>query len=82
MTKLQLDDAVGGQEKQEDGKDDNTSKEVRKSLLTTLRNKFEAGGDVMEVIPEIKEEEKEVKKEEKVKKEVKKARGSVAVKEE
>ena len=49
-TKLQLDDAVGGDEITFDGeaagpgqKDDKTAKEVRRSLLTTLRNKFEAG---------------------------------------
>lgn len=44
LTKLQLDDAVGGEETTLDGeagsKEDNTAKEVRKSLLTTLRNKF------------------------------------------
>jgi SWI/SNF-related matrix-associated actin-dependent regulator 1 of chromatin subfamily A len=44
LTKLQLDDAVGGEEITLDGeagsKEDNTAKEVRKSLLTTLRNKF------------------------------------------
>lgn len=48
ITKLQLDDAVGGEEITLDGeagpqKDDQTAKEVRKSLLTTLRNKFDAG---------------------------------------
>lgn len=48
LTKLQLDDAVGGEEitldgEVNNGKDDQTAKEVRKSLLTTLRNKFEAG---------------------------------------
>ncbi len=49
-TKLQLDDAVGGEEVTLDGeaggaaqKEDKTAKEVRKSLLTTLRNKFDAG---------------------------------------
>jgi SWI/SNF-related matrix-associated actin-dependent regulator 1 of chromatin subfamily A len=49
-TKLQLDDAVGGEEITLDGeaggvaqKEDKTAKEVRKSLLTTLRNKFVAG---------------------------------------
>lgn len=49
LTKLQLDDAVGGEEitldgEANNGKDDQTAKEARKSLLTTLRNKFEAGG--------------------------------------
>jgi len=49
-TKLQLDDAVGGEEITLDGeagpaKEDMVAKEVRKSLLTTLRNKFDAGGD-------------------------------------
>lgn len=47
LTKLKLDDAVGGEEITLDGeagsKDDKTAKEVRKSLLTTLRNKFDAG---------------------------------------
>ncbi|KAL7419695.1 DNA-dependent ATPase fun30 [Cryptotrichosporon argae] len=62
QTKLQLDDAVGG-EGDETGagatldvdagtgaaaKDDRTAKEVKKSLLTTLRHKFEAGGDGMQ----------------------------------
>jgi len=48
-TKLQLDDAVGGEETslEIDGgaaaqKEDKTAKEMRKSLLSTLRNKFEA----------------------------------------
>ncbi|ORX36499.1 SNF2 family N-terminal domain-domain-containing protein [Kockovaella imperatae] len=48
-TKLKLDDAVGGEEVTLDSeaagpgqKDDKTAKEVKKSLLTTLRNKFEA----------------------------------------
>jgi SWI/SNF-related matrix-associated actin-dependent regulator 1 of chromatin subfamily A len=53
LTKLKLDDAVGGEEVTLDagegaagpGKDDKTAKEVRKSLLTTLRHKFEAGGE-------------------------------------
>ena len=50
LTKLQLDDAVGGEEialdgEATNGKDDQTAKEVRKSLITTLRNKFEAGPD-------------------------------------
>lgn len=47
MTKLQLDDAVGGEEvtlgAEGGSKDDKTAKEVRKSLLTKLRTKFEAG---------------------------------------
>lgn len=38
VTKLQLDDMVGGE-------DDNTTQEVKKSLLTTLRSKFEERGD-------------------------------------
>lgn len=76
MTKLQLDDAVGGEEitlDGEAGKDDNTAKEVRKSLLTTLRNKFEADTGTVKAEPEKEVEEK---------KEIKKARGSIAVKEE
>ena len=45
--KLRLDDAVGGDEIALDstageGKDDKTAKEMRKSLLTTLRNKFDS----------------------------------------
>lgn len=80
MTKLQLDDAVGGDEAAAgDGKEDTAAKEVRKSLLTTLRNKFEAG-DVMEEIKEDPESEMQVKTE--GKKEVKKARGSIVVKDE
>ncbi|EIW68885.1 hypothetical protein TREMEDRAFT_31047, partial [Tremella mesenterica DSM 1558] len=60
QTKLQLDDAVGGEELTIDpgaNQDDKTAKEVRKSLLTTLRNKFEAVsgptelGDVREETP-------------------------------
>lgn len=50
-TKLRLDDAVGGDEHSLDASgakngasnDDQVAKEVKKSLLTTLRNKFEAG---------------------------------------
>lgn len=46
ITKLKLDDAVGGEEITlggDGGNEDKTAKEARKSLLTTLRNKFEAG---------------------------------------
>jgi len=54
LTKLQLDDAVGGEEitldgEASNGKEDQTAKEVRKSLLTTLRNKFEAGDGIAEI---------------------------------
>ncbi|KAK8861446.1 hypothetical protein IAR55_002265 [Kwoniella newhampshirensis] len=62
MTKLQLDDAVGGEEitldgQDNSGSDDKTAKEARRSLLTTLRNKFVAvEGDAMEGIKEEKEE--------------------------
>lgn len=64
-SKLKLDDAVGGEEITLDGEaggaaqqDDKTAKEVRKSLLTTLRNKFESGvGGKME---EVKEEDGDV----------------------
>ncbi|WVO18027.1 hypothetical protein L204_105725 [Cryptococcus depauperatus] len=47
LTKLQLDDMVGGEEVSLDGTDgagadDKTAKETRKSLLTHLRTKFEA----------------------------------------
>ncbi|WWC87733.1 uncharacterized protein L201_002625 [Kwoniella dendrophila CBS 6074] len=64
MTKLQLDDAVGGEEitldgQDNSGQDDKTAKETRKSLLTTLRNKFvaddatvTAAGNAMEGIKE------------------------------
>ncbi|WWD16642.1 hypothetical protein CI109_101072 [Kwoniella shandongensis] len=62
MTKLQLDDAVGGEEITLDGQDgsgadDKTAKETRRSLLTTLRNKFVAvgGDDAMEVVKEEQE---------------------------
>lgn len=83
MTKLQLDDAVGGEEITLDGeinKDDHTAKEVKKSLLTTLRNKFEADTGPVKVgqgedTAMVKESGDEVK-------EIKKARGSIAVKEE
>jgi len=62
MTKLQLDDAVGGEEVtlEVDGtgqKDDKTAKEVRKSLLTTLRNKFEAAPAGEVAVEEVKTEE-------------------------
>ena len=50
-TKLQLDDAVGGDEITLDGeiagpaqKDDKMAKEMKKSLLTTLRNRFDGHG--------------------------------------
>lgn len=61
LTKLQLDDAVGGEEITLDGeagsKDDQTAKEVRKSLLTKLRNKFEAGdAGRSDTVEEVKEE--------------------------
>lgn len=72
LTKLQLDDAVGGEEITLDGeaggaaqKDDKTAKEVRKSLLTTLRNKFDAGAVKTELADV--QEETLVEKEEKVK---------------
>lgn len=59
MTKLQLDDAVGGEEVTLDGeggsKDDQTAKEVRKSLLTKLRNKFEAGAGEKDAAEEVEE---------------------------
>jgi SWI/SNF-related matrix-associated actin-dependent regulator 1 of chromatin subfamily A len=63
LTKLKLDDAVGGEgaSLEDTGKEDQTAKEVRKSLITTLRNKFENGPVKMEVRGEvdadIKEEE-------------------------
>ncbi|KAK4687252.1 hypothetical protein P7C73_g2865, partial [Tremellales sp. Uapishka_1] len=59
LTKLQLDDAVGGEETSlgDDGGDDKTAKEAKKSLLSTLRNKFEATGDV-----EVKDEEEKEEK--------------------
>jgi SWI/SNF-related matrix-associated actin-dependent regulator 1 of chromatin subfamily A len=63
LTKLKLDDAVGGEgaSLEDTGKEDQTAKEVRKSLITTLRNKFENGPVKMEVKGEvdadIKEEE-------------------------
>ena len=73
MTKLQLDDAVGGEEITLDGeggsKDDKTAKEVRKSLLTKLRTKFEAGDanrpDSIPEEPTLKNEGDEEMKDEK-----------------
>lgn len=63
ITKLQLDDAVGGEEITLDGeaggaaqKEDKTAKEVRKSLLTTLRNKFDAGPKGMDKVEEKEED--------------------------
>lgn len=61
LTKLQLDDAVGGQESTLDGegsKEDRTAKEMRKSLLTTLRSRFEAGkeGATLPGLEGVKEE--------------------------
>ena len=45
QTKLKLDDAVGGEEialgDADGSKDDQTAKEVRTSLITSLRNKFD-----------------------------------------
>lgn len=82
MTKLQLDDAVGGEERTLDGegKDDSTAKEIKKSLLTTLRNKFEAGGEVPEGIKVEVGMGTPIKGD--GKKEVKKARASMPIKEE
>ena len=82
VTKLQLDDAVGGDEAALDGegnKEDNTAKEMRKSLLTTLRNKFDAGAGG-ESLANGKEEDR-ASEEEEEKSQVKKARGSVATRE-
>jgi SWI/SNF-related matrix-associated actin-dependent regulator 1 of chromatin subfamily A len=61
LTKLKLDDAVGGEgaSLEDTGKEDQTAKEVRKSLITTLRNKFENGPVKMEVKGEAEEEVKE-----------------------
>ncbi|ORY29510.1 SNF2 family N-terminal domain-domain-containing protein [Naematelia encephala] len=83
QTKLQLDDAVGGEEVTLDGgdigagagKEDKTAKEMRKSLLTTLRNKFEvdhgANGVKHEPLEGVKEDvEPDTPR-------LKKARGSV-----
>jgi hypothetical protein len=46
-TKLLLDDAVGGEAaaEGEEGQPDKTATEVKKSLLKTLRNKFETEED-------------------------------------
>jgi SWI/SNF-related matrix-associated actin-dependent regulator 1 of chromatin subfamily A len=54
LTKLKLDDAVGGEETSldEGSKEDQTAKEVRKSLITTLRNKFDAGPAKIEPVKE------------------------------
>lgn len=67
-TKLQLDDAVGGEETslEIDGgaaaaaKEDKTAKEMRKSLLSTLRNKFEAAPGSADAIKEVEEDESAV----------------------
>jgi SWI/SNF-related matrix-associated actin-dependent regulator 1 of chromatin subfamily A len=75
LTKLKLDHAVGGEETSlgDGAKEDQTAKEVRKSLITTLRNKFEAGPVKGETSNAIKSE---VKVDEDVKTEV----GSTPVK--
>lgn len=75
LTKLKLDDAVGGEgaSLEDTGKEDQTAKEVRKSLITTLRNKFENGPVKMEVKGE---EDEEVKQEEVGKTPVKIARAA------
>ena len=61
LTKLKLDDAVGGEgvSLEDTGKEDQTAKEVRKSLITTLRNKFENGPVKTEVKGEAEDEVKE-----------------------
>lgn len=61
LTKLKLDDAVGGEgaSLEDTGKEDQTAKEVRKSLITTLRNKFENGPVKSEVKNEVEEDIKE-----------------------
>jgi SWI/SNF-related matrix-associated actin-dependent regulator 1 of chromatin subfamily A len=88
MTKLQLDDAVGGEEAALDGEansDDKTAKEMRKSLLTTLRHKFEADGGDKAKLEEVKEEEESKEPgaaETGTGRTPKKARGSIAVKDE
>ena len=108
VTKLRLDDAVGGGEQGVAGttdggaptlngeagaqKDDQTAKEMKKSLLTTLRNKFVAGnvagpGEIKaegEADGDEEEEEKEsgIKVEASQDRGVKRARGTQAVKEE
>jgi len=77
LTKLKLDDAVGGEgaSLEDTGKEDQTAKEVRKSLITTLRNKFENGPVKTEVKGEAEAEE-EVKEEEVGKTPVKIARAA------
>lgn len=68
-TKLKLDDAVGGEETslEIDGgaaaaaKEDKTAKEMRKSLLSTLRNKFEAAPGSADAIQEEDESVTELK---------------------
>ncbi|WVW79997.1 hypothetical protein I302_101970 [Kwoniella bestiolae CBS 10118] len=81
MTKLQLDDAVGGEEitldgQDNSGQDDKTAKETRKSLLTTLRNKFVADDDAIKM-EGIKEEDGDGDGEIPLTGSVKKARGKV-----
>lgn len=67
LTKLKLDDAVGGEgaSLEDTAKEDQTAKEVRKSLITTLRNKFENGpvkSEVKDEMPDAIKEEEEVGK--------------------
>lgn len=68
QTKLQLDDMVGGDgvatgagTPATDASDDKTAAEVKKSLLKTLRTKFEAEGDKGTPEVEMKEEDEEEK---------------------
>jgi SWI/SNF-related matrix-associated actin-dependent regulator 1 of chromatin subfamily A len=102
MTKLRLDDAVGGGEEStapttaggaptlsgEAGqKDDQTAKEMKKSLLTTLRNKFVEGNGEDVNGHDAEEDDGEddsmgVKLEASQSKEVRKARGTQVPKEE
>ncbi|WWC60156.1 uncharacterized protein I303_102720 [Kwoniella dejecticola CBS 10117] len=84
LTKLQLDDAVGGEEITLDGadnsgQDDKTAKETRKSLLTTLRNKFVADDSAVkkEGMEGIKEEGEDDTEDIVITGSVKKARGKV-----
>lgn len=83
LTKLQLDDMVGGEDAGSGAAtpggagDDKTAKELKKSLLTTLRKKFEDQGDV-KADEDAQAIDEDTVMEEMTATQVKKARGSLA----
>ncbi|KAL1410352.1 DNA-dependent ATPase fun30 [Vanrija albida] len=85
LTKLQLDDMVGGEGSgaatpgDGGGGDDKTAKEMKKSLLTTLRKKFEDQGD-SKAAEDAQAVDEDTVMEEMTATQVKKARGSLAAK--